>query len=153
MTRPLFALLVSVVAAAAAPVPKSVKVKDAPLDGRWEIVEMRFGGQDITALNPWVWDIDGEKLTISNRQKDGTLMPNDPTTATTLVRPEKGEAGELDYLRAGAGSNLLFKGRAKVDGDELVVGFADPDKPRPTEVTTSTTYYHRFKRVKKEGEK
>jgi uncharacterized protein (TIGR03067 family) len=148
MHRPLFVLLMVSTAAVAAPVPKKVREKAPSLDGRWEIVEMRFLGQDITALNPWVWDIDGEKLTISNREKDGTLKLNDPTTATTLVRPENGEPGEVDYLRAGAGSNMLFKGRAKVDGDELVIGFTDPDKPRPAEVTTSTTYYHRFKRVK-----
>lgn len=145
MHRVLLVGLLIASSATGAPVPKTLKA--APLDGRWEIAEMWYNGTDITASNRWVWDIDGNKLTISIRQSDKSLIPLEVKVVSTLFPPEKGEAGELDYRREGNGADLLFHGRVRVDGDELVFVHDEPDKPRPTELTTKARYYNRFTRV------
>jgi uncharacterized protein (TIGR03067 family) len=144
--RVLIAVGVLAVAAVAAPVPKAVK-KQSTTDGRWEIEQMTYNGQDITKGNPWVWDIDGQKLTISVRQADKSLKLNDTTVATALVPPARGEPDELDYHRKGGGVNYELRGRIKVEGDELVYVHADPNENAPTEFTTKAKYYYRFKRV------
>lgn len=153
MTARPFALTLLVAASAvAAPVPKEIKAKAASLDGKWEIVELKCGTLDVTNLNPWVWEISGEKLTIYNRQESGELKLNDPTTTTTLVRPASGGAEDVDYVRDDGKQPRVFKGLVSVDEKELVICFSDPNQPRPTErkVVDRVSYY-RFKRIS--GEK
>ena len=149
MPRSAIALLLSAPLLLAAPVPKEIRAKAAPLDGTWEIVELRSGLADVTNLNPWVWVIDGEKLTIFNREKDGTLQLNDPRMTTTLVRPTGGGPEDVDYVRDDGKNPLLFKGLVAVDGNELVICFSDPNNPRPAERKSGQTVsYYRFKRIK-----
>jgi hypothetical protein len=142
-----FCLLLAACSAVAAPVPKALKAKRPNLDGRWEIELMTYYGHDITSNNPWVWDIDGETLTISVRQSDATLKPLDGGVTTTLVPPVKGEADELDFHRKGVGVNCEFRGRVKVENDELVYVHADANESAPTEFTTNARFYYRFKRL------
>lgn len=133
--------------AVAAPVPKAIKQKSPALDGRWQIVEMNSYQQDLTAQNPWVWDIDGETVTTRVRDKEGGLSLHDPRTAVTLVRPTGGGADEVDHIRDD-GTPMRFPGRLKVDGDELVLCFVNPDGTCPDELKPGrAVYYYRFKRV------
>lgn len=135
------------VAAQAAPVPKEIKAKPASLDGKWEIVELKSGTLDVTHLNPWVWDISGEKLTIYNRENDA-LRPNDLRTTTTLVRPSGGGVEDVDYIRDDGKAPMTFKGLVSVTETEMILCFSDPNQPRPAERKSGQRVsYYRFKRV------
>lgn len=142
MIRLTFSLLAFAAAGIAAPVPKSVRGVPNKLDGTWEIVELWSGMNDVTSLNPWVWEIRGEQLTIFVRQKDGTLKLHDPNMTTTLVRPKNGEPTDVDYVRDDGKSPMLFKGNVVVDGERLVLSFDSPGKPRPTERKPSRAGWH-----------
>lgn len=147
MLRSLVLLQVVTVPLAAAPVPKSIKPKASGLDGRWEIVELWSGMAEVSKLNPWVWDITGESLTILIKE-GGTLKEHDPSTKTTLIRPEKGGADDIDYIRDEGGVPKLFPGTVVVNGDELVICFNGPNNPRPAERKPfQSGWYYKFKRI------
>jgi hypothetical protein len=146
MLRSLVVLLLAALPLVAAPVPKSIKPKAANLDGRWEIVELWSGMADVTTLNPWVWEIQGETLTI-HVNEGGTLKVHDPKTKTTLVRPVTGGADDIDYVRD-EGTPRLFPGIIVVTESELVICFDSPGNPRPTERKPFPSgWYYRFKRI------
>lgn len=148
ITRATIMMLLTGSAAVAAPVPKAIKAKAASLDGRWEIVELKSGTLDVTHLNPWVWEIGGERLTVYNRQEDGSLKPNDPRTGTTLVRPAAGGSEDVDYVRDDGKMPMVFKGLVSVNETELVICFSDPNQPRPSERKAGERVsYYRFKRM------
>jgi uncharacterized protein (TIGR03067 family) len=147
MLRPLVVLMALAVPLAAAPVPKAIKPRAAALDGKWEIVELWSGLSDVAKLNPWVWDIRGESLTIYRRDGD-KLEPNDPITKTTLVRPADGGPDALDYIRDDRGNAMTFPGIVTVTEGELVICFDSPGKSRPTEQKPfQSGWYYKFKRV------
>jgi uncharacterized protein (TIGR03067 family) len=143
----LLALLLLASAAVAAPVPKAVKAKAPPLDGRWECVELNANNSDATKSNPWVWDIDGEKLTI-HRRINGELRPNEQNMATSLTWPDPAKPEEVDYIRTGRNSKQVFKGRFVVDGDKLTICYATDGGDRPTEMKIDQRYHYvRFTRA------
>ena len=128
----------------AAPVPKAAKKPSA--DGRWEIVELYVGKQDVTKLNPWVWEIKGDELTI-HRRRDGTLQLDDPNTTTTLVPTDK--PGEIDYKRVSATNTVLLKSLLRVTDDELLLCVSEQNGgARPTELKVNDgVMFLRFKRA------
>ena len=142
-------------ASLAAPVPKSLKAKAASLDGRWEIVELVAVGQDLTQLNPWVWEISGESLFQYVRQRDGTLKLTDPGYTRTLVRPADGGEGAIDYTTTGRTTVACHRAMAAVEGDELVVCYANHHTlARPEGLKAGPdVHYCRFKRVKDDAKK
>jgi uncharacterized protein (TIGR03067 family) len=141
------ALLLFAAAVTAAPVPKKAD-KTPPLDGRWECLELNANDSDVTAGNPWVWDIDGEKLTIW-RKVGGDLKPNEANMTTTLVRPKDGGPNEIDYFRDNGNGRTLFKGLVALDGDNLTVCYATGGD-RPTELKADkAVHFVRFKRAVK----
>jgi uncharacterized protein (TIGR03067 family) len=145
--RVLLVLLGLTAAAVAAPVPKAVKAKAPALDGRWECVELNANDWDATKSNPWVWDIDGEKLTIHVRT-NGQLRPNERNMTTTLTRPDPSKPEEVDYHRDGNGTKSVFKGRFVIDGDKLTVCYDTTGGDRPTELKVDKRYHYvRFTRV------
>ncbi|MFY7952861.1 MAG: TIGR03067 domain-containing protein [Armatimonadaceae bacterium] len=133
--------------AVAAPVPKAVKAKAPSLDGRWECVELNANDSDATKANPWVWDIEGEKLTI-HRRINGELRPNEMNMTTTLAWPDPAKPEEVDYHRNGNGTKSVFKGRFVIDGDKLTVCYATDGGDRPSELKADKRYHFvRFKRI------
>jgi hypothetical protein len=147
MPRPLVVLVLLAVPVCAAPVPRA-KVKAPNFDGTWEVVELRVGDQDATALNPKVWVIEGQSVSCYQRHPDGsrTLWAADTTFA--LVRPDGAEADAVDYVLTSGGSAIRFHGRVRVTADELTLCFSQEGQPRPTEITPgSGVSYERFKRV------
>jgi len=141
------AILLVATGVSAAPVPKAIKAKPADLDGTWEVVELWSGMSDVAKLNPWVWEIRGEQLTIYNRE-NGALKLNDQRTKTTLVRPEKAGADAIDYTRDDGTTPMVFLGTVVVEGDRLILCFDSPGKARPTERKPfQSGWYYVFKRV------
>lgn len=130
----------------AAPVPKAVS-KAPKLDGKWEIAELNANGTDVTAYNPWVWEIDGERVnTFFN--KNGRLLASDQDEKTALVRPSGGGPTDIDYVLDRGGNKLVFQGLIAVVGDELTVCFSDPGLDRPAEAKVGkSVQYLRFTRV------
>jgi hypothetical protein len=146
MLRSLVVLVVLAVPLAAAPVPKAIKPKAAALDGKWEIVELWSGLSDVAKLNPWVWDIRGETVTIYVSE-GGTLKLHDPRTKTALVRPSNSGAEDIDYVRDD-GTPQLFPGTVVVSETELIICFDSPGKARPSERKPfQSGWYYRFKRM------
>lgn len=142
------AVIVLASAAVAAPVPKSVKAKSPDFTGTWEIVELRSGLQDVTALNPKVWVIEGNVITSYHRNKlDGKLNPWEPNMTLTLERPEGGGVDDIDYVRVGPNDNMRLKGVVRVTDDELTICYCFGGD-RPTEVKASEKVsVERYKRV------
>lgn len=140
-------LLLSTATVAAAPVPKALK-NPPTLEGKWVTVERHVGGSDMTT-SPWVWDIQGTKLTTLHLQRDGTLTPDFTTDTITLSAPDPARPAELDYLYASGNQKILWRGLMKWDGGEFVICFAEQEKDRPTEVKNdrSVYSYYRFKRL------
>ncbi len=133
--------------AIAAPVPKAVKAKAPSLDGRWECVELNANDADVTKGNPWVWDIDGEKLTI-HRRDNGQLRPNEANMTTRLVCTDPAKPEEIDYIRDGNNGKSVFKGRFVIDGDKLTVCYDTNGGDRPTELKAGIrVHYVRFTRA------
>jgi uncharacterized protein (TIGR03067 family) len=146
MPRSLFALLLAS-AVVAAPVPKALK-KTPSLEGKWVTVARHVGGSDMTA-SPWVWDVQGTKLTTMHLQRDGTLTPDFTGDRITLSAPDAARPAELDYLYEAGNQKVLWRGLMKWDGEEFVICFGEQEKDRPTEVKNdrSVYSYYRFKRL------
>ncbi len=143
MLRSLVVLVLVAVPLAAAPVPKVAKPKAASLDGKWEIVELWSGLSDVAKLNPWVWEIQGETVTIYVNHTD-KLTLHDPRTVTTLVQPQNGGSEDIDYVRDD-GTPQLFPGTVVVSDTELIICFDSPGKARPTERKPfQSGWYYRF---------
>ncbi len=128
-----------------APVPKAIK-KSETLDGRWVTTERMAGRQDMTN-SPWVWEIEGERLTTFSKS-NGERTP-DGTTGITLFAPDPKRPNELDFLHVSGTSKSLWRGLMTWDGAEFVICFGDQDRERPTEVKNSPAVYsyYRFKRM------
>jgi hypothetical protein len=147
-SRALVLALLFASAAVAAPVPKALKAAtDVNLDGKWEVVELWSGMSDVAKLNPWVWEIKGESLTVFIQEK-GTLKLYDPNMKTTLTRPADGGADAIDYLRDDGKSPMTFKGTAVIENEQLILCFDGPGKPRRVErAPFQSGWYYKFKRV------
>lgn len=145
MTRPLFVLLIVSAAAVAAPVPKSLK-KRPPLDGRWVTTERVEWGVKQTADRRLVWDIDGEKVSPFNQYlPEEQLLPAYTTAVVTISQPS---GDELDVLYSDGPTQLVFRGRIRWDGDQLLIALGGVNKPRPTEVEAAGVYaFYRFDRM------
>lgn len=132
MTAPRIALLALLLtsAALAAPVPKGLKAKAPSLDGRWEVVQVTIHEKDFTRLNRRLWVIEGERLTIYDRE-DGRLVLASPETTTTLVRPAVGGVEDVDYILDEGQTRRVFKGIAAVLEGELNICYGDEGNPRP----------------------
>jgi hypothetical protein len=143
MTRLALALLLTS-AAVAAPVPKAKK--EPSLTGQWITTERVHSGQAIK--DPWVWVIDGEKLTIHDAENGGVGRANYTGTSITFSRPADGKADEYDYTHQSNGQTLVFRGRLKWDGEEWLLCFGQANGDRPAEVKAGKgVYFHRFKRI------
>ena len=130
----------------AAPVPKAVS-KAPKLDGKWKIAELNANGTDVTAYNPWVWEIDGERVNTLSSQ-NGRLQPIDREEKTAVVRPTGGGPADVDYVLDRGGHKSVFKGLISVVGDELTICFSDPGLDRPAEAKVGKTFqYLRFTRI------
>jgi uncharacterized protein (TIGR03067 family) len=145
MTRVAVALLLAG-SAVAAPVPKALKPKAPPLEGRWEAVVLRSSGNDFTKSTPWVWEISGETVTRHVKNGDGTLRLDG---TATLTRPDPDRPADMDYtLPSGNGPGSLFRAVVEVSGDELVINFAELNQARPPDMTELRSgYYYKFKRI------
>jgi uncharacterized protein (TIGR03067 family) len=134
--------------ALAAPVPKALKAKSM-LDGRWQTVERFVLGEDVSATQAMEWVVEGDQLTLYDRQSDGRVTLAAPDATVTLTPPKAGGPNELDFLFVEGDRRQLFKGRAEWDGEEVMISFGQPDADRPDEVkSTPAVYHYRLKRVK-----
>jgi hypothetical protein len=136
-------LLASV--AVAAPVPKA-KPKEFSLDGKWETAERVNLGREIK--ESCVWEISGETLTWFEKAPGGGLRPTFSGATTSFVRPDAAKSDECDYRYSSGGTELVYRGRVKWDGDEWIFCFSDTGGDRPAEVKAGKdVYYLRFKRM------
>ena len=149
MLRSIGVLAVLAVPLAAAPVPKALKAK-VTLDGRWELVEQNYRGQDQPNFAKWMWVIDGEKLSYCRPDGGGVYVPSDTTTQATLTRPHGGKADEVDYATNTGKNGIVYKCVIALSGDELVVCFGSMGQQsvRPSEPKAGPDlHYFRFKRA------
>lgn len=141
---PLAALLVFVLPAVAAPVPKALKAKPT-MDGVWEWVE--FSGNNGTIryaiLKPSYWRIEGDRISTAKRTVEDVKL--DPLLGSLQIRDEK-RPNLRTFQNSGGGS---FPAVVELDGDTLRWCFASDGTTPITECKPQPgVYFYVFERVK-----
>ena len=132
--------------AVAAPVPKALKAKAANFDGKWELVRQNNSNKEVAQISPWIWEIDGETLTLHWGNGDGTFRKS--KFASAFVRPADAQSDEMDYVYNPTNGGKPSLGRATVEAYEFVVCWAEGGNPRPGDITPGPgVNYYRFKRL------
>lgn len=143
MTRlAVFALLVSVTALLAAPVPKEIR-KAGKLDGLWEIASIEVFGKPGGIPPRQRWKIENGTITVEQIVPNAAVRPR-PAIAIKVddaVTPKS-----LDYNTGGATPRPAIY---EVDGDSLkiMMNLRGAERPKGMKSDDSTVLYV-FKRVK-----
>jgi len=141
-------LLIVASFAAAAPIPKSMKKSRRSFDGRWELVEMSYDGQNLNSSSKQYWDIEGTKLSIayggqvSSGQNYSWQKPDNS--------PDEAIDWRIEYTNQAA-QPYVYRGLAALEGDTMIFCFpTNNNAERPPDVTAGKgRYVYTFKKIEK----
>lgn len=125
-------LLVVLVPASAAPVPKEIK-KAPTTDGMWEVVENSYNGESPKPGSTWgVWQIDGDKITIYSIKDADALRaaekkPHSLTYRISRPDPQDATAFDLGVPYDSATPETLV-GRMELAAETLKLCYASTGK-------------------------
>jgi hypothetical protein len=106
------------------------------VDGVGEVTERHQGGVRDDSASTTRWVIDGKSLVIRMRDKGGQFRAVAGATYT-LVKPDGGQGGAIDYTLIPAGTGVppsTFRGVFELEGDTLKVCLPEsPGRERATE--------------------
>ena len=123
-----FLLLASM---SAAPIPKKLRQKALPLDGRWALVDMNYDNRHIAVVLNQIWNITSETMVMENIT--GAARNNDAKYSLNPVTGDGDNAVDwvIDYNNANRNQKSTYKGRYTIDGDQFVFSFSLNNIPRP----------------------